>query len=343
MLVTAFSARSLKANTSSEVLLPSLYAACVFGIICSLTLSFIRRIVHIARIFLRIDNNIIGLRFSGGPFFFPGFCSGTRCPNFISFGYFPVFTMLFNSSAICWWTVIGAYLRCSALSRSHPALLLFFSEFTAVCISSDVKGWLSSWYSISGSPIAFSFWKTLLKWSLIAFIFPFVFPMRFPSLSCTVTLLLLVLYIVLTAWYIRRLSFLLLFISSIIALNLLDCSFSWIFFIEWRVLFRAIFSCFRFSLSFSFSILILKFFWWSDKMSICLLWVIPGLFPFGLRLSLVLIHNSHMDCQWVWFDSFLMLSILLSNSNSYLFLVFKSRRWSILTSLFFSCFFFHRL
>ena len=72
----AFSAKSLKANTNSVVLLPSLYAACVKGIICFLTLSLILPITHMAIFFLKIDSNIIGLRFSGGPFGFPVFLNG---------------------------------------------------------------------------------------------------------------------------------------------------------------------------------------------------------------------------------------------------------------------------
>ena len=37
--------------------------------------------VHIVRIFLIPDSRIIiGLMFSGGPFFFPGFCMGVRMP-----------------------------------------------------------------------------------------------------------------------------------------------------------------------------------------------------------------------------------------------------------------------
>ena len=69
----AFSAKSLNANTNSVVLLPSLYAACVKGIICFLTVSLILPITHIANYFLNIDRNMIGLKFSGDPFGFPGF------------------------------------------------------------------------------------------------------------------------------------------------------------------------------------------------------------------------------------------------------------------------------
>ena len=56
----AFSARSLSAKTSSVVLLLSLYAACVRGIMFFLTLSFILPITHMASIFLSIDSSIIG-------------------------------------------------------------------------------------------------------------------------------------------------------------------------------------------------------------------------------------------------------------------------------------------
>ena len=68
LLLIAFSAGILKAKTSSIELLPSLYDAWVFGIICVLTRSFILLIVHIARIFLSIDSRKMGIRFSDGPF-----------------------------------------------------------------------------------------------------------------------------------------------------------------------------------------------------------------------------------------------------------------------------------
>ena len=65
LLVIAFSARSLSAKTSSVVLLPSLYAACVRGIMCFLTLSFILPIIRMVGIILSIDSSIIGRTFSG--------------------------------------------------------------------------------------------------------------------------------------------------------------------------------------------------------------------------------------------------------------------------------------
>ena len=43
-----------------------------------------------AKIFLKTESNIIGLRFSTGPVFFPGFGRGTNTPSFISDGYWPV-------------------------------------------------------------------------------------------------------------------------------------------------------------------------------------------------------------------------------------------------------------
>ena len=60
----------MSANNSSVVLLPSLHAACVRGIVCFLTLSFILPITHMASTFLSIDSSIIGRRLSGGPLVF---------------------------------------------------------------------------------------------------------------------------------------------------------------------------------------------------------------------------------------------------------------------------------
>ena len=75
-LVIAFSAKSLSVKTSSVVLLPSLYAACVGGIKCFLTLSFILPITHMESIFLSMDSSMIGHRFSWGSFWFPWFLNG---------------------------------------------------------------------------------------------------------------------------------------------------------------------------------------------------------------------------------------------------------------------------
>ena len=75
---------------------------------------------------------------------------------------------------------VGAYFKCSALSKSQPALLLFFSDFTAFSISSAVKGDLRGLGSASGRLPAFSFWKTCVKSFVISCIFPFLFSIRFP-------------------------------------------------------------------------------------------------------------------------------------------------------------------
>ena len=129
----AFAAKRLKAKTSYVVRRPSLYAAWDWGIICSRTLSFILLITQIAKIFLRIDSRIIGLRFSGGPFFFPGFCNGVRCPIFISLGYSPVSAELFSRSAICSYMTSGAYFKCSVLRESHPALVYLWINQSFTC------------------------------------------------------------------------------------------------------------------------------------------------------------------------------------------------------------------
>ena len=57
----AISANSFIANTCSGVLLPDRYAAWVFGIYCR-TLPTILVIISFARIFLRMDERIIGLK-----------------------------------------------------------------------------------------------------------------------------------------------------------------------------------------------------------------------------------------------------------------------------------------
>ena len=64
--VIAFSARILQVKTYSSVLLPALYVACDNGIPSSI-FSYILLIIHIARIFLNVDNSMIGPRFAGGP------------------------------------------------------------------------------------------------------------------------------------------------------------------------------------------------------------------------------------------------------------------------------------
>ena len=79
------------------------------------------------RIFLRILSKIIGLRFSGGPLGFPGFCMGYRRPCTSAFGISPVVAVELYISAICLWIDIGAYLINSACSLSGPAALSLFS------------------------------------------------------------------------------------------------------------------------------------------------------------------------------------------------------------------------
>ena len=100
-------------------------------------------IMHIVRIFLYTDSRIIGLMFSGGPFFFPGFCKGVRMPKFSSSSCSPVSAIRLKMIAICLWIYTGAYLMYSACVPSHPALFPFFSLEAAWPISSVVKGFSS--------------------------------------------------------------------------------------------------------------------------------------------------------------------------------------------------------
>ena len=97
---TACSIKVLKVKTSSVVLLPGLYAAWVF-FISFLIVSKVLSITIIARIFLRIDKSIIGLRFFTGPLGLPGFGSGINCPKLSSIGLLPVSAIWFNISAMC--------------------------------------------------------------------------------------------------------------------------------------------------------------------------------------------------------------------------------------------------
>ena len=46
--------------------------------------------------FLNTDKRIIGRKFPGGPFFFPGFASGVRMPILSSSGGFPSFAVVFS-------------------------------------------------------------------------------------------------------------------------------------------------------------------------------------------------------------------------------------------------------
>ena len=82
--------------------------------------------MHIVRIFLITDSRIMGLMFSGGPFFFPGFCKGVRMPKFSSSSCSPVSAIRLKMIAICLWISTGAYLMYSACVPSHPALFSIF-------------------------------------------------------------------------------------------------------------------------------------------------------------------------------------------------------------------------
>ena len=86
---TACSIKSLNVNTSSVVLLPGLYAACVI-FMSFLIVSKVLFITIIANIFLSADRSIICLRFLTGPFGLFGLGRGIRCPRLISTGLIPV-------------------------------------------------------------------------------------------------------------------------------------------------------------------------------------------------------------------------------------------------------------
>ena len=84
--------------------------------------------MHIVSIFLKTDKSMIGLRFSGGPFFFPGLGNGVKMPICLSHGMFPSFAVVLNISAMLLCMEAGAYLMCSALISSMPVLLPFFID-----------------------------------------------------------------------------------------------------------------------------------------------------------------------------------------------------------------------
>ena len=83
---------------------------------------------------------MIGLKFSGGPLAFPGFCSGVNIPAISSSGCFPVFAVVLYISAIVSKTFSGAYLISSAFISSIPVFLLFLTLRAAFSISSLSKG-----------------------------------------------------------------------------------------------------------------------------------------------------------------------------------------------------------
>ena len=70
--------------------------------------------MHIVSIVLKTDKSMIGLRFSGGHFFPPGFGNGVKMPICISDGGFPIFAVVLNISAMLLCIEAGAYLMCSA-------------------------------------------------------------------------------------------------------------------------------------------------------------------------------------------------------------------------------------
>ena len=131
--------RTLNENTNSVVLLPGLYAACDIDIVCLILLNVLFTTI-IAKIFLKTDNKITGLRFFGGPLGFPGFGSGMSCPNVSSVGFFPVSAILLRMSAIWSCIMFGLCLTSSAWILSHPVLLLSFSPFAALNTSNPVIG-----------------------------------------------------------------------------------------------------------------------------------------------------------------------------------------------------------
>ena len=75
----AFSHKTLIAKICSVVDRPGWYAAWLSGILV-FSLFHILFSKHIVNIFLSMDRSMIGLRFSGGPLAFPGFCSGVKIP-----------------------------------------------------------------------------------------------------------------------------------------------------------------------------------------------------------------------------------------------------------------------
>ena len=96
---TACSINVLNVKTSSVVLLPGLYAACVI-FISDLIMLKVLFITIIANIFLKIDSRIMGLRFFTGPLGLPGLGRGINCPRLSCIGLSPVSATLFRICAI---------------------------------------------------------------------------------------------------------------------------------------------------------------------------------------------------------------------------------------------------
>ena len=146
----------------SVVLLPALYAACDNGI-QFLIFSCILLIIQIARIFLHMDNSMIGLRFAGGPCGFPCLGSGTSTPYITSSSILPVFAISLKMSVTCWYAILGLYLIIYALMLSIPVLLLFFNLLTDFLISNSMNGLFISVGSISFISSSPLLWSTSLK------------------------------------------------------------------------------------------------------------------------------------------------------------------------------------
>ncbi len=129
-----------------------------FHIFCELCIFNI----HSVRTFFRMDSNMMGLRFPSGPGFFPGFGSDTRICFLIYFENYPVFSLLFSSSAIPLCSILWPYLITSAFIWSHLGVLLFFSVVTAffyLCFSI----WC---FIFVGMMFRISIWESLLNFCL---------------------------------------------------------------------------------------------------------------------------------------------------------------------------------
>ena len=127
----AFSANTLNEKTNLVVLRPGLYAAWDVDM-TFLKWSNVLPMTIIARIFLRTENKMTGLRFFTGSFGLFGFGNGIRCPNLISSGYLPVSATWLRISPIYW---SGLYLINSVFSCDQAAIWLVQSVCPSVCLS----------------------------------------------------------------------------------------------------------------------------------------------------------------------------------------------------------------